>query len=37
MLKIAIAIPCSEGGKVSRAIACEHGIRLPPPIPWITR
>ncbi len=33
MLKMACDMPCSEGGKVSRMIAWETGIRPPPPIP----
>src|SRR3972149_4274920 len=35
--KIAIAIPCSLGGNVSRRIACDIGCSAPPPIPCRTR
>ena len=35
--KIAIAMPCSRGGNVSRRIAWEIGWSAPPPIPCRTR
>jgi len=34
---MAIAIPCSLGGNVSRRIAWERGWSAPPPIPWRIR